>query len=361
MSVLSADFQFQYSRGPTICAAFEVPAHEFSVTILFGPSGCGKTTILRCLAGLEQPQRGHIKCGSEIWFDSIEGRFVSPQRRGIGFLFQDYALFPHMTVAANVGYSISAISHMDRKQRVGEMLEFMGLAGLEKRMPHQLSGGEQQRVALARAVIRRPRVLLLDEPLSALDLSSREVLRRELRKLLKALGIPCFFVTHDRLEAMALGDRMFVLDRGAIIQSGALAEVFSRPNSALVANMVGVETVIPARLLRIENGLAIVSVGKAELLAVAPPQLSDDLFVCIRGEDVTLQYDPVNHTSARNRLNALVLSLTSEGSLTRVELDCGFRLVAVVTKTARDELGLCEGTQITAMIKAPAIHVIQRS
>jgi molybdate transport system ATP-binding protein len=360
MSILSANFEKRYPRGPVIRATFEQPTDRFSVTVLFGPSGCGKTTILRCLAGLERPERGRIVYGQETWLDIASNAFVRPQRRGVGFLFQDYALFPHLTVAANVGYGLRSSSSDDRRRRVGELLDMLQLTGLDGRFPHQLSGGEQQRVALARVVAFRPRLLLLDEPLSALDAATRETLRRELRQLLATFAIPSFVVTHDRMEALTLGDFVTVLDRGSIRQSGPVNEVFSRPADAQIAKMVGVESVVPARVVHVDDGLATLQVGVAQLVAVAPVALNSAVHVCIRGEDVTIQKGPVEHTSARNQLTARVVSLATEGPLIRAELDCGFPLVAIVTKHAGEELGLREGDAVTAVIKAPAIHVIDR-
>jgi molybdate transport system ATP-binding protein len=360
MSTLTADFEKRFASGATIHADFERAIDRFSVTVLFGPSGCGKTTILRCLAGLERPERGQIRCGEEVWFDAPSRMFMPPQRRGIGFLFQDYALFPHLTVAENVGYGLKRMPGSDRQRRVGELLDLLQLSGLDGRYPHQLSGGEQQRVALARALASRPRLLLLDEPLSALDAPIREQLRRELRQLLATLSIPCFAVSHDRMEALALGDFVMVMDRGTVRQSGPIEEVFSRPADAMIARMVGVESVVPARVIGVEDGLATFAVGAAKLVAVAPARLNDAVYLCIRGEDVTIQRTAPDHTSARNRLPARIVSLVSEGATFRGELDCGFRLVAVVTKSAVEELGLHDGDQVTAVIKAPAIHVIDR-
>jgi molybdate transport system ATP-binding protein len=367
MNDLSVDLEKRYPGGPTIRAAFERPADRFSITVLFGPSGCGKTTILRVLAGLEQPERGLIRHGDETWLDTSRGIFVPPQRRGVGFLFQDYALFPHMTVAANIGYGLKGVSTGDQRRRIGDMLDLLNLKGLDGRYPTQLSGGEQQRVALARAVIRQPRLLLLDEPLSALDAPLREELRRGLRRLLGEFSIPCFVVTHDRLEAISLGDFVMVLDQGTVRQSGPLDEVFSRPADTQVARMVGVETVTPAALVRVEDGLATLAVGGEggrHIVAVAPPAMNGELYVCIRGEDVTIHKGPSEqikeHSSARNRLSGRVVSLVAEGPIIRASLDCGFPLVALITKPAVAELDLREGDTITAVIKAPAIHVISR-
>ncbi len=358
---LSADFEKRYPGGPVIRAALEQPADRFSVTILFGPSGCGKTTVLRCLAGLERPERGHIRYANETWLDTSAGVFVPPQRRGVGFLSQDFALFPHLTVAANIDYGLHRLSRSERTRQLSDMLDLLQLTGLDGRYPNQLSGGQQQRVALARAIIRRPRLLLLDEPLSALDALTREQLRRELRRLLTEVSTPCFVVTHDRLEALSLGDYVIVLDDGQVRQAGPLEEVFSRPADLHVAQMVGVETVLPARIVRIDDGLATFAVGQAELVAVAPTAADGQVYLCIRGEDVTLQSGTVDQSSARNQLAARVVSLSNEGSLVRVALNCGFDLVALVTKPASAELSLHKGAMVTALIKAPAIHVIGRS
>jgi molybdate transport system ATP-binding protein len=360
MNTLFADFEKRYTGGPIIRAALERRADRFSITVLFGPSGCGKTTILRCLAGLERPERGQIRYADQTWLDVASGAFVAPQQRDVGFLFQDYALFPHLTVAANIGYGLHGLASAERRRQVGEMLDLLQLSGLDARYPSQLSGGEQQRVALARAVVRRPRLLLLDEPLSALDSPTREPLRRELRRLLAAFSIPCFVVTHDRLEAMALGDYVTVLDRGTVRQSGPMEEVFSRPADAQVAQMVGIETVAPARVIRLDEGLATLKVGTAELVAAAPAAMNGAVYICIRGEDVTIQKGAAEQTSARNRLAARIVSLTTEGPILRVALDGGFPLVAIVTKRAGQELNLLEGDAVTATIKAPAIHVISR-
>jgi molybdate transport system ATP-binding protein len=372
MSTLTANFEKHFPRGITVHAAFNRPTDRFSVTVLFGPSGSGKSTILRCLAGLERPQRGSIHYAGHTWLDAAARIFVPPQRRGIGFLFQDYALFPHLTVAANVAYALHALPRHERHQRVRDMLELLQLTGLENRYPHQISGGEQQRVALARALVLRPRLLLLDEPLSALDEPTREHLRRQLRRLLSQFPIPCFLVTHDRLEALALGDFVTVLDRGIERQSGPVHEVFSRPADAFVARLAGIETITPARVLHAGNGLLTLAIGEGadgaavggggggQLLAVAPEPPTPDVLVCIRGEDVTLQTGTPEHTSARNRLPGRITALTTEGPIVRVELHCGFPLVAITTKPAAEELQLHPGTPVTAIIKASAIHVLSK-
>jgi molybdate transport system ATP-binding protein len=355
-----AAFTKSFPGGAVIHADLRRPADHFSVTVLFGPSGCGKTTVLRCLAGLERPEHGRISFGNATWFDAAARVFLSPQRRGIGYLFQEYALFPHLTAAQNVAYGLSGLPRAAQSQRVAEMLELFGLRGLSGRYPHQVSGGQQQRLALARVLARRPRLLLLDEPLSALDSPTREQLRPELRRLLAGFGVPVVLVTHDRIEAMSLADQLVIMDQGKVRQQGSVSEVFSRPADLAVAHIVGMETVLPGKIVRIADGLAMVSVGTVELVALAPAEAASEVHVCIRGEEVVLQREAVGTSSPRNRLAGEVVSLTPEGPVVRVELACGLPLTALVTRPACDELKLVPGAKVTALLKAPSIHLIPR-
>jgi molybdate transport system ATP-binding protein len=205
---LTADFHLTHPRGPTIHGVLEMPALRHSITVLAGPSGGGKTSILRCLAGLERPERGRIVFGEEVWLDADSNTHLSPQQRGIGFVFQDYALFPHLSVADNIAYGLQALPRPLRTGRVDEIIQRFGLEEQRQRRPHQISGGQQQRTALARALVTQPRLLLLDEPLSALDTGLRHDLREELRLHLRALDIPVVLVTHDESEAQLLADRI---------------------------------------------------------------------------------------------------------------------------------------------------------
>lgn len=358
---LSASFIMRFPGGAVIRGELERPVRGHSITVLFGPSGCGKTTVLRCLAGLERPQEGRIQFGDETWFDAARDICLPPQQRGIGFVFQDYALFPHLNIEENLAYGLREFPADERRRRVSEMLERFELRGLEKRRAGQLSGGQQQRAALARALVRRPRLLLLDEPLSALDATLREQLRSELRRLLMASGIPVLLVTHDRGEALALGDEIAVMNHGEVRQSGPVLEVFNRPASPEVAKIVGVETLQPGRIETVRDGLATVAIGGVRLTALAPTGSVGEVFVSIRGEDVVLQRDAGAPSSVRNRLAARVISLRQEGPLVRVELDAGFRLFAFVTRPACEELALREGDPLTALVKASAVHLMTRS
>ncbi len=364
-TIFTASFRKQFPGGPEIIAA---DLHICGgVTVLFGASGSGKTTMLRCLAGLEIPDTGEIKFGDEIWFKKSGKRkaesgniFLPSQKRHVGFVPQDYALFPHLTVARNIGYGLHELPAAERVKRVTESMRWLGLEGLENRLPRELSGGQQQRVALARAVVRRPKLLLLDEPLAALDTPTRLRLRGELRRLLQQLGIPTILVTHDRFEALALGDDVVVLLEGQNVQHGAAHEVFSRPVNLAVAEITAVETVQPGRVVEIRDGLATVAVGEARLIALAGDLPADarEVYLCIRAEDVILMRADTVLSSPRNRLAATVRTLSREGPLVRVNLDCGFPLTALLTQPACEELGLQEGAQLVALVKAPQVHLI---
>lgn len=350
----------RYSNGTTIQAELSQPIDSFFVTILFGPSGCGKTTLLRSLAGLEFPQSGVIQFGVSTWFDSSRRVCLTPQQRDIGFLFQEYALFPHYSVTDNIAYGLRQWSKLNRKKRVDAMLDCFQLEGLRNRYPHQLSGGQQQRVALARVLARRPKLLLLDEPLSALDATLREQVRVPLRHLLADFAIPVVLVTHDRHEAMALGDQIIVMDKGIVRQAAPLREVFSRPRDLEVARIVGMETVAPGEIVEWQDGTVRVRVGSTTIVAPSPADRANNVFLCIKGEDVLLFRAVHVDSSLRNQFPALTRWISHEGALVRVGLDAGFEFTALITKHALEDLHLQVGESITVGIKATAIHVIPR-
>jgi molybdate transport system ATP-binding protein len=359
--MLHAEFEKRFAGGVTIRAALECPASGFHVTALFGPSGCGKTTVLRCLAGLERPEAGAIRFGDETWFDATAKKMLPPQRRDVAYLFQEYALFPHLTVEQNIAYGLRDQSLAQAHALVLEMLDAFELTGLERRYPHQISGGQQQRVALSRAVIRKPRLLLLDEPLSALDAPTRDELRRGLRDLLRTLATPTILVTHDPMEVIALAQHVLVMEAGEVLQSGPVSDVFSRPTTLAAARIVGVETVADGEVLHVENGLATVAIGSASIMAMCDNTLPREVTVCIRGEDVIIQ--PITAdagSSARNRLVGIVRGIIPQGALVRVQLDCGFALTALITRPAADELQLHDGQRVLALIKAPSVHLMPR-
>ena len=213
---LRAEFRKRYRHGAEVQAQFAMGLEGFSITVLFGPSGCGKTTILRCLAGLEQPEEGRMVLGDEVWFDGPLKIHLPVHRRNVGFVFQESALFPHLDIAGNIGFGLRALQGEARRERVRHLMELVGLKGMERRRVTELSGGQCQRVALARALAPGPRFLLLDEPFAALDRQSRDQLRASLRGILAESGTPTLMVTHDGNEALALGDRFLMMQEGEL-------------------------------------------------------------------------------------------------------------------------------------------------
>lgn len=354
---LSVDFTKRFTNGPTIEVAFDLELQGFGITVLVGPSGCGKSTLLRVLAGLERPERGSIYLDGEPWLDG--GRCLPAHQRRLGFLHQEDTLFPHLSVAGNLAYGLGDRPGVERRHQIAEALARFGLEGLEHRYPRELSGGQRQRVALARALVRRPRLLLLDEPLTGLDPCTRELARRELRGMLRAWEIPVLLVTHDRTEALHLGDRLMVMDEGRLLQEGDLESVFAHPTHPRVADILGVETIHTGRVMDRREGLVSLEIEGIPVLAVDPGGLGERAHVCIRGEDVVLELGAVGST-ARNRWPGHITGLRPEGPLVRIALEVGFPLEALVTRPACQELGLHEGQPVTAVVKAPAIHLIPR-
>jgi molybdate transport system ATP-binding protein len=350
----------RFPSGARVDAALSLPLEGAPVTVLFGPSGSGKTTLLRCLAGLERPDGGRIAFRGTTWFDEATGIDLPPRARRVGFLHQDLALFPHLTVAANVAFGLSDLPREARRRRCEAALERFDLRPLAERRPDTLSGGQRQRVALARTVVTEPALLLLDEPLSALDAPTREDLRVHLRRHLEALAIPALVVTHDRIEAMVLGDRMAVMIDGEVRQVGPVDEVVARPADPDVARAVGVETALRGRVHPVSDGLAEIDCGAFALHALAG-DLSPGagVLACVRGEDVVIRPEDAARGSARNRLVVRIVSIRPEGPLARLALDAGgVPLVGLVTRASARELDLSEGARVLAEIKVPAIHVV---
>jgi molybdate transport system ATP-binding protein len=356
---LVAAFLRRHSPTVSVRADFRLDDGDGRVMVLFGPSGSGKTTILRCLAGLDRPQEGSIRFGDDIWFDASARIDRPPQQRRLAYVSQDYGLFPHLTVEQNIRFGMDRAAPKTQ-ERVDTILRTVHLEGMAERFPSQLSGGERQRVALARALAREPRLILLDEPLAALDRPLRGPMRRELRQFLRAVDVPSVVVTHDRVDALTLGDRMAVLSGGCIRQIGPVHEVFSRPIDVTVAASVGVESVVPGEVVESRESLATVRVGASHIRAAQAATVSQSVFVSIRAEDVLLEGSPRGDMSARNRWTGHVTAIHPEGGVVRVTVDCGFPLSALITRTACDELRLTHGSVVTAVVKATAVHLIAR-
>ena len=359
-SGLIADIEKAYPRGPVIRAALAMPASPARIMILFGPSGVGKTTVLRCLAGLETPTVGRISFDGRIWFDARAGTPVPPQERSVGYIAQESALFPHLSVWDNVLYGLRDMSLRARRKRAQEMLEAFGLGDIRERRPQELSGGQQQRVAVARALARSPRLMLMDEPLSAIDIPSRMELQLEIRRILRRFGTPAIAVTHDWTMALSLGDELAVIGKRGILQTGPPDEVFSRPADLEVAAAVGVETILPCRLENKSDGVLALSAGKHRIVAVDNGLDSETYYACLRGEDVTIEKGPPVRSSARNHLEGVVKEIVPSGSLRKVTVDVGFPTTALVTRQALEDLALVEGAVVVVSFKASAVHLISR-
>jgi iron(III) transport system ATP-binding protein len=265
---------------------------------LLGPSGCGKTTTLRCIAGLERPQEGDIVIDGK----SMLGQgFVPPAKRGTGMVFQNYAVWPHMRVSKNVTYGLKLqkIPKEEIKQKAIQVLDLVGLGGLEDRYPAQLSGGQQQRVALARALIRNPKVLLLDEPLSNLDAKLREKMRFEIKSLVRRMDITSVYVTHDQAEAMVISDRIAIMDSGNVVQLGTAQDIYKRPANRFVADFIGTMNFIAGKVVRTQNGKDKVVVKTEftdEMLCTVPDSQAAEegreVYASIRPEDVEILEAP---------------------------------------------------------------------
>jgi molybdate transport system ATP-binding protein len=312
--------------------------------------------LLRVVAGLVQPREGRVTVDGEVWTDTAAGVSMPPERRRCGYLFQDYALFPHLSAWRNVAYALPEVPRKLRRGRAEELLERFGVAHLAASRPAELSGGERQRVALARTLARTPKVLLLDEPLSALDTRTRGVAARELGKALREAGVPALLVTHDFSEAALLGDEVAVVDRGRLVQRGSARDLASEPASAFVADFLGA-SVLEGTARPASAGLTVVELdGGGELWStdVVRGRAAASVFPW----EVTLEEaGTADHGSAQNRLQGTVLSVTPVGNRFRVALATPQPLAAEVTEGAFERLPLGVGDRVDACWKATATRL----
>ncbi len=322
-----------------------------------GPSGAGKSTILRVCAGLVRPERGTVVCDGDVWLDTERGVWAEPDERACGLVFQDYALFPHMPAWRNVAYGMRGLPRRERRAAAEAVLARFGVADLADAHPRSLSGGERQRVALARALARAPRVLLLDEPLAALDARTRAAAARELASTIREAGVPTLLVTHDFADAALLGDEVAVVDRGRVLQRGPAAQLAAAPASSFVADFTGASVLSgdarPAAdgltALRLDGGGEIVSTDRAGGRAAAS----------VFPWDVTVEAPGAAvHGSAHNSVAATVTSVSPVGNRVRLALALPQPLIAEVTQGSVQRLGLAPGARVEARWKATATRLV---
>lgn len=337
----------------------DVRIHD-RITVLFGPSGSGKTSLLDLAAGLRLASSAFIQLDDDVLTDTCRDHCVPARQRRIGYVPQDLALFPHFTVRQNLLYGHRR-KH-DGKIRFEHVVELLEIAPMVGRSIGELSGGEKQRVALGRALLTSPRLLLLDEPMASLDMKLKAKILPYLARVRDEFRIPMLYVTHDRFETLSLADEIVVMAQGRILQTGAASEVFSRPANLSVAGILTVETIQPGHILEIDNDLVTVAIGATHIRAVDSnlPPSTKAVHVCIRAEDVILMKGDDTSSSPRNHLSSIVRSVVREGSLMRIELDCGFPLTALLTKQACEEMALQPKDRVIALVKAPHVHLIPR-
>ena len=343
---------------------FETTVAANEVLVVVGESGAGKSTLLRLVAGLQRPDRGRIAAGARVYFDGAAKVDLPPWRRRTGYLPQDHTLFPHLTVFENVAFGLRANRHgaFDIRTRVTDALVRLEVGDLGERRPAEISGGQAQRVALARALVLDPDVLLLDEPLAALDLRTRAQVRGVLKTVLANLPSPCatLFVTHDPFEAMVFGDRIAALEDGRVTQLGSRAELLARPRSPYVAAFLGIN-MFRGRIVSRDGGIVRIQTTGGELFAVDPGPGDADVIATVHPREIAL-FRQSPGGSAQNTYLGSITELVPEppnGERVRVVLDTRPTLVAEVTDRAVTQLGLHEGLQVAAMFKATGVTVFR--
>lgn len=336
-------------------------------TILFGASGAGKTTLLDSIAGLRTPDSGRISVGDRDLFDSSRGIDVTVARRRVGYVFQSLALFPHLTVEQNVSYGLSHLPQAQRAQRVTAILEALRILPLAKRSTRQISGGENQRVALARTLVTAPEILLLDEPLASLDVSTKARIIDDLRQWNRAHRVPILYVTHSREEVFALGERVIVLDAGRIVAQGTPHEVMMAPLQETVAQLAGFENVFDAvvEAVRPERGTMTCRINSDEGSLVLETPLvrggvGASFRVGIRAGDILLATSAPVGLSARNIIPGRIQSLDQRDVIVSARVKCRVEMEVHLTLAARDSLELEPGREVWLVIKTHSCHLMQK-
>ncbi len=374
---LAARIQKRFASGFGLDVTFTASP---GITILFGASGAGKTTLLDCIAGLLEPNAGHIACGGRVLFDSALRVKVPVPRRRIGYVFQDLALFPHLTVEQNVQYGLHELASDARPSRVGAILESFHIAHLAGRRPGEISGGERQRTALARALVTAPTVLLLDEPLVGLDVLTKARIMDDIRAWNQTHWLPVLYVTHNREELFAMGERVLILEEGRLLATGTPQEVLSAPRHETVAQLAGFENVLDAVITasheregsmrcRLVSGWdsngaeAMLSREEASAPELEVPlgrmQVGDRVRLGIRAGDVLLATMRPEGLSARNLLPGIITHLEQRDVTVVARVECGVCMEAHLTPGARDALGLAVGRAVWLVVKTHSCHLLQ--
>ena len=337
------------------------------ITILFGPSGAGKTTLLDCLAGLSKPDSGRIAIGDRVWFEDSQRIDVPVAKRCVGYVFQNLALFPHLTVEQNVQYGLAHLPAAERVAQASAILQAFRIPHLASRYPREISGGESQRAALARTLVTNPAVLLLDEPLAALDAATKSKIIDDLRQWNQAHRIPILYVTHSREEVFALGDCVIVLDAGRIVAQGTPHEVIAAPLQETVAQLVGFENIFDAVVESVhpERGTMFCRIaGDSGPVVLETPLVRGGvgamLRVGIRAGDILLATSPPVGLSARNVIPGRIASLEQRDVIVTARVKCRVEMEVHLTLAARDSLQLAPGREVWLVIKTHSCHLMQK-
>lgn len=344
---------------------FEVPS---GFTILFGASGCGKTTTLKSISGIVRPDAGRISIDHEVLFDSERRIDLPIRKRGVGYVFQELALFPHLSARANVEFGMTNLSNTERRQRAEIMMEALHISHIARRKPREVSGGEAQRIALARALSCKPRILLLDEPLSAIDEATKLGIISDLKSLNREMCLPILYVTHNREEAVSLGERVIVFERGRVVARGLPIEVFGAPMTASIARLTGVENIFTGRILvKSEAGGTMtveISDGTGSCRVDVPfgnQAQGESITVAVPSGDILLATEEPRSTTLRNRLKGRISAVEERMNRTLVSVRAGVTWNASVTRQAVKELGLSEGQEVWLAFKTHSCYLLDQT
>jgi molybdate transport system ATP-binding protein len=333
------------------------------ITILFGASGAGKSTLLDCVAGLARPDEGRIAAGGHVLFDSARGINVPAPNRRTAYVFQTLALFPHLSAEENVAYGLKGFHEEERRGQVEAILKAFRVEKLRKQKPGEISGGERQRIALARSLVTEPRVLLLDEPLTGLDAELKAAIVDDLRAWNAAKGIPILYVTHNREEVDALGERVIAFDNGRVVDAGAPMEVLDAPRRKKLAQAAGFENLLSATVLdlREADGVMRVRLGGSACEIEVPlgyAVAGSRVQVAVRAGDILLATERPHGLSARNVMEGRVISLDQRGTMAITRVDCGVTFVVHITLGAVRALELIAGCRVWLVLKTHSCHLV---